>query len=230
MKKLSLFFLSLFLATVVFGQEEQKPEKKSENPEYKTIFGNHKKSRLPIGYFLDLNAAYTVFNGKSVFLPGLSAGILLNHHWTLGITGNFTGNPWGLFYDNIYFDSTNFTMHDAKLSGGFMGGLFEYTLMPKSAVHVVFPLVVGAGYLQYSSSDYYNWNTHHNYNWNSHTVAYSWFFYVEPGVRAEFNVVKKLRLGIGVSYRYSPDLKLQNTPTNLVNQFTARLNLRFGKF
>lgn len=230
MKKISLFFLSVMLAATVFAQQEQQATKKSDNPEFKTIFGKGNHSRIPIGYFIELNAAYTVFNKKSVFLPGLSAGLILNHHWTIGLTGNFTGNPWGLYYNDIYYDSLNYSMHDAKLSGGFGGGLFEYTLLPNAAVHVSFPLVVGAGYLQYSSKDYYNWNDNYNNFINSHMLAYSWFFYVEPGVRAEFNMAKKLRLGVSVSYRYSPDVVLPNTPTTLINQFTARLNLRFGKF
>jgi hypothetical protein len=230
MKKMSLFFLSVLLAGSVLAQQEEQQVKKSDNPEFKTVFGKGTHSRIPIGYFIDLNAAYTVFNSKSVFLPGLSAGIILNHHWTIGLTGNFLGNPWNLYYDDIYFDTLSFSMHDAKLTGGFGGGLFEYTLLPNSAVHVSFPLVIGVGYLQYTSDDYYDWDINHNYFWNSNMLANSWFFYVEPGVRAEFNMAKKLRLGIGVSYRYSPKVDLPNTPTTLVNQFTARLNLRFGKF
>jgi len=230
MKKLTLFFLSLILAGSLLAQETKIQEKKTENSEFKTVFGKGNHSRIPIGFFIDLNAAYTVFNGKNAFLPGLSAGLMLNHHWTIGLTGNFIGNPWGMYYNNIYYDSLNYSMHDAKLSGGFGGALFEYTLLPKSAFHVSFPLVVGAGYLKYTSSDYYNWNSSHTYFWNSHIVASSWFFYVEPGVRAEFNVVKKLRIGLTISYRYSPNLELPNTPTDLINQFTARLNLRFGKF
>jgi hypothetical protein len=56
------------------------------------------------------------------------------------------------------------------------------------------------------------------------------FFVVEPGVRIECNVVKSLRIGLGISYRYTPYLKLLNTSPGLINQFTAKLSLRFGKF
>lgn len=230
MKRICLFFLSLLIAGSVFSQQEDPQGKKAENPEFKTIFGKGSHSRIPIGYFIDLNAGYTIFNEKSVFLPGLSAGLILNHHWTIGLTGTFLGNPWNLYYNDIYFDSVNFSMHNAKLSGGFGGALLEYTLLPYAAVHVSFPLAIGFGYLQYTSDDYYAWNTNHHNFWNSHLVANSWILYLEPGLRAEFNLAKKLRLGVGISYRYSPKVDLPNTPTTLVNQFTARVNLRFGKF
>jgi hypothetical protein len=39
-----------------------------------------------------------------------------------------------------------------------------------------------------------------------------------------------LRIGLGISYRYAPDLDLKNTSSNLINQFTGKLSLRFGKF
>ena len=56
------------------------------------------------------------------------------------------------------------------------------------------------------------------------------FFVIEPGVKVECNVIKALRIGIGISYRYTPDLDLKYTSSDLINQFTAKLSLRFGKF
>jgi len=53
---------------------------------------------------------------------------------------------------------------------------------------------------------------------------------VQPGVRVEFNIVKFFRIGVGVSYRYMPDLELVNTSRNVVNQFNANVSLKFGKF
>ena len=59
----------------------------------KTIFGNHEGAcKVPVGYFIELNGGYTMFGSKSVFLPGMSFGIILNHHWKIGITDDFIGN------------------------------------------------------------------------------------------------------------------------------------------
>ena len=56
------------------------------------------------------------------------------------------------------------------------------------------------------------------------------FFVVEPGVKLELNVIKKLRVGLGISYRYSPNLDHRNTSTDVMDQFIARLSFRFGKY
>jgi len=42
--------------------------------------------------------------------------------------------------------------------------------------------------------------------------------------------VKFFRIGVGASYRYTPDLDLVNSSKNLINQFNANLSLKFGKF
>ena len=46
----------------------------------------------------------------------------------------------------------------------------------------------------------------------------------------EVNVTNMFRMGLGVSYRYAPDLDLKHVSDNLINQFNATLSLRFGKF
>jgi hypothetical protein len=67
-------------------------------------------------------------------------------------------------------------------------------------------------------------------HWNQDIISSDHFFVVEPGVRVECNVVKSLRIGLGISYRYTPDFDLKHTSHELLNQFTAKLSLRFGKF
>jgi len=88
-------------------------------------------------------------------------------------------------------------------------------------------------------SMYYTRTIHHhdsafsynsNREWHHSYISRDRFFVIEPGVRVECNVVKSLRIGLGISYRYTPDLKLKNTSSDLINQFTAKLSLRFGKF
>jgi hypothetical protein len=230
MKKLALSLILLILAGSVVAQDTTATKKTSDNAEMKTLFGkSHPK--IPIGYFLELNAGYTRFGGNDVFLPGLSTGIILNHHWTIGASGSFIGNWNGLYYKDIYLDSSTLTMRGAYLHGGYGGLLLEYTLMPNSIVHISFPLMIGGGYMYYNSSyhdsTFYD-NNHHHMHY--HAISDDAFFVIEPGVRVEFNIIKLLRLGLGVSYRYVPDLDLQNTSTSLLNQFTGRITLRIGKF
>jgi hypothetical protein len=231
MKKILSVIVMLAVSVTLFAQESNPGEKKSPgDKEMNTIFG-HKDHpvRINLGYFLELNGAYTQFDGRNAFLPGGSMGIILNHHWTVGMSGSMV-MPHNLFFDDIYYDETLKSWQGANLGGGFGGGLFEYTLLPKSVVHVAFPLIIGGGYMAYYTKDNANDGNDWNHHWNYHTVASDYFFYIEPGVRAEFNVVKMLRLGIGVSYRYCPGFSLPNTSENMLNQFNAKLTLRIGKF
>jgi hypothetical protein len=56
------------------------------------------------------------------------------------------------------------------------------------------------------------------------------FFVIEPGVRAELNILKFMRLNAGISYRYTAGVDLINTSDTFMNNFTATVGLRFGKF
>jgi hypothetical protein len=56
------------------------------------------------------------------------------------------------------------------------------------------------------------------------------FFVIEPSVRAEINILRFMRLNAGVSYRYTDNLQLVNTSTDMINNFTAMVGLKFGKF
>jgi len=229
MKSILFVLLGLTLSLPIFAQEVTPDKKSSNDAEIKTIFGHSKHAgKTDIGYFFELRGGYTQFDGRDVFLPGVSGGLILNHHWGLGLTGTIVPG-YNLHYDNMYYDENLMQLAGARMMGGYGGFLFEYILLPKSAVHVSFPVTVGAGYLVYqkdSYSSYYYQYDNSNHNLADHDI----FFVVEPGIRAVFNLIKKLQLGLTVSYRYTPNLDLINTPASRINQFTATLSLRFGKF
>lgn len=232
MKKIIFLLLALAMDFPVFSQEKQATETKSNNDlQMKTLFGNKEhKHNISLGYFVELNAGYTQFGTKDVFLPGLNVGMILNHNWSIGLSGSFVANTNYLHFQNIYFDFQTQQMAEARLGGGFGGLLLEYTLLPRSVVHVSFPLMVGGGYLAYYDKNYSYASGIPFDHYNHRTIDDDYFFVIEPGIKAEFNIIKKIRIGVGVSYRYTPDLKLVNTSSELINQFTGRLSLRFGKF
>ncbi len=228
----SLVLLLLFISA--YAQDDLSQQKnKNESSDFKTVFGKQKPGhKIPIGYFLEINAAYTMVGPNSVFLPGLSAGVILDHHWTLGLSASFLGNPHGLKYDSIFTDTVGQPKKPANLYGGYGGLLLEYTLLPKSAVHVSFPLLIGIGYMCFMTPGHYKYDNNHNWNYDNqnHKVSDTFCFIIEPGVRAEFNLVKMLRMGITLSYRYSPNFDLTGTSKTELNQFNAKLSFRLGKF
>jgi hypothetical protein len=231
MKKIIIILMYWAFNHVAFTQDTQPAKVSNGTNVMKTLIEKDSgTNKIPLGYFIEIYGGYSQFGLKSVFLPGVSLGLILNHNWTIGITGNFIGNTNGLHFHNIYFDSTSLRMHGANLNGGCGGLLLEYTLFPRSRIHIAFPLMIGSGYMYYSPSHHYNSTTHSNHDWQYIKISRDYFFVVEPGVRVEFNIVKIIRVGLGISYRYTPDLDLINTSPDLINQFTGELNLRFGKF
>jgi hypothetical protein len=236
MKKITIMLICCASALAVSAQDTQTTTPSKGTNEIQTIFGHCTGTcKIPLGFFIEMNGGYSMFGSKSAFLPGMSMGMILNHHWTIGATGSFIGNSHGVAQKNIYYDSTQSKMRGADLEGGYGGLLLEYILLPNSKVHVAFPLMIGGGFMGYTNSGHHNdsiiFNNsskefHHGHNY----ISSDHFFVIEPGVRLEFNMLKSLRLGLTLSYRYSPDFKLQNTSADLINQFTAKLSLRLGKF
>ena len=241
MKKIiiSLILLSL-VASSAFSQEDlSQPKTKSDQSELKTVFSGKKHAcKIPLGYFMEVNAAYTMVGSYNVIAPGMSMGVILNHHWTIGLSGTMLGIPHGLHYDSIYYDTVGRPKKGAYMMGGYGGLLLEYTVLPNSAVHVSFPLLIGMGYMFFRNTNTYNVNHNNhnhssdwnNHNWNSNVIANNYCFVIEPGVRAEFNLVKMLRMGVTLSYRYSPNFDLQGVSKYELNQFNAKLSFRLGKF
>lgn len=234
MKKILVSLIVVLVCATAYSQDDLTQVKdKSDQSEFKTIFSSGKHpGKIPVGFFFEFGAAYSQIGSYSVFLPGASAGVILNHHWTLGLSGTLLGNPHGLYYDSIYYDTVGKPKKGAYMRGGYGGLLLEYTLLPNSALHVSFPLMIGMGYFCFRTQD--NMMNHNDYNWDynygNYTVAENYSFVIEPGVRLEFNLVKMLRMGVTVSYRYSPNFSLTGTSASEINQFNAKLAFRLGKF
>lgn len=218
MKRFALLLASLFLVIVVNAQQETTKSTDDMN----TVFGKGGKTK--IGWFIGIDPGYTQFDKRDVWLGGLSVGMIINHNFTIGLSGRGWVNRQGMFYPNIT-DTVG-----AYLEGGYGGLLLEYTLFPKSLIHVTFPVLIGGGGASYISDKEYknnendDWDTHHQ------NIDTDGFFVVEPGVRAELNILKFMRLNAGISYRYVGGLQLINTSSNMMNNFTATVGLKFGKF
>ena len=217
----------------VLAQDKQSKQTSTDSSEFHTIFhksnGTHK---IPMGYFIEMNGGYSHFGHESVFLPGISLGVILNHHWTLGVTGSLIGSPQRSFHHLSETDSTEVNKHGSSSKvGGYGGLLFEYTLFPQSRVHVSFPLIIGGGYLVQSQSTHYADSTYSTNDWGHHSFSHGdSFFVIEPGVKLELNIIKNLRVGLGVSYHYSPNMDHRNTSPEVIDQFTVKLGIRLGKF
>jgi len=228
----TFMIIFLFLGSTVLSQEDFSAKPDQQDPdEIKTLFQKGKPHKKPaIGYFIGPEFAYTQFSGnKNVLLLGLNMGVTVDHWLSVGLAGYGIINSGNLEYDEMVYDDINKTWQSANLYGGYGGLLVEFTVIPRSVVHVSFPVLIGGGGLTYMyRPEYVN-----QYDWSGlQSVDWDAFFVVQPGVKVEFNIVKFFRIGVGVSYRYTPDLDLQQDKTTnlIINQFNANLSLKFGKF
>ena len=218
MKNITII-LSILLITLVANAQENST---GINDKTTTLFGHAKEVKL--GWFVGSDNTYTKFCKRDVYMSGLNAGLIINHNFTVGFSGSGWSNRKTMYFNNGA-DSTG-----AYLEGGFGRLILEYTMNPQSLIHVTFPLMIGAGGARYFTvNDNNNWESN---DWNTHenTIETDVFFSVEPGIRAELNVFKFMRLNAGVSYRYVNGLELRNTSKDMLNNFTANVGLKFGKF
>jgi hypothetical protein len=219
MKKLTLLFAMILLAVVAKAQDEIKNPSEDLN----TVFG--KSGNIKLGWYVGFDGGYTKFDTKDVWLGGISAGMVINNTFTIGGWGRSFIHNQGMFYPEVTGTS------GAYLDGGYGGLLIEYILMPRSAIHVSFPLLIGGGNVSYVNDEDNNYCEN---NWESYDddqiLDKDDFFVIEPGVRAELNILKFMRLNAGISYRYTAGVDLINTSANLMNNFNATIGLRFGKF
>lgn len=228
-KPFVLLCMMSFLAYGTMAQDDYSQKSgQDDQDEIKTLFKKGKEPKKPqIGYHIGPELAYTQFTGKKdVLMLGLNMGLTVNRWFGVGLSGYGIVNSGMLDYDSLVYDNIDKKYKDCNLFGGYGGINLEFTILPKSPVHVTFPVLIGLGgltYLYFPDKD----NYYYDY---SETIDWDVFFLVQPGVRVEFNVVRFFRIGVGASYRYVPDLNLINTTGSAVNQFNAHLSLKFGKF
>jgi len=223
MKKILIAMALVFCQTIAFSQDEPVSQPaKDDDSGMKTLFktSDHK---VKAGFFIGPEAAYTQFDGKSAYLGGLSLGVILDHVFSIGLSGYGILNSGNLWFDNIDpYDSTG-----AYLYGGYGGVKMEFRVLPSAPVHLNFPLIIGGGELVYNT---WSWHYDDDDYFDGMTIDWDTFFVLEPGVRMEVNLLKFLRVDAGVSYRYAPGLDLVNTKSNMASNFNVNLSLKFGKF
>ena len=217
MKRFIFTILFLIAGLAIYAQDGQKSAASTDG--MKTLFGNGKPVKL--GWFAAFDPGYTTVNGHGAFLGGFSGGMIIDHNFSVGLVARGWHN--GYQYEN--FSDTS----SAMLVGGYGGLLLEYTLFPKSLVHVTFPVIIGGGGAAYVESQDMYYGGYHN-NHDMKVYDNDSYFVFEPGVRAEVNVLKFMRVNAGISYRLISGLHLKNTPSDKLSSFNFTMGLKFGKF
>ena len=96
---------------------------------------------------------------------------------------------------------------------------------PRFPGHVSLPVLIGVGGVAFTSTD-------PNNDWEEDYFVEDSeaFLLIEPGVELEMNVTRFFRFSIGGYYRYTTELDLLNTKSDVLNGFSFGVNFKFGKF
>ncbi len=197
--------------------------------EFKTIFGDDFKS----GGYGAPELKVGPLNGESSLFLGGRGGWIIGHKFVLGGGGYGMTNSNTFMEDPIHKPSglPDDSTRVIKIDMGYGGVLLEYIAMPRKAVHLSFPVLIGAGGANLGARYYVAQSEYlpegvATYDY----VENSGFFLVEPGVYLELNMTKFFRLTAGGTYRFVSGTDLQRLKDNNLSGFTFSFALKFGSF
>lgn len=239
-KLLTATFISLLLSTAhTSAQNNETSEEEGmvvidhSKDDFKTILGSGQSHGGYISF--DLQTGLTKDSQQLLELGG-RLGWIMNHGFTFGIAGyGFTGNvKKEVTYIDPISSVPNGNTAVYNIGGGY-GGLFvEPIILPKTPVHVSFPIFFGVGGIGYYIPFDINDN---NYDYQFGSIENSLVTVFKPGVDLEFNITRFFRLGISANYRLVNNLELTldevaGTMLNpaYLNGFNYGFSLKFGWF
>ncbi|MCD4695597.1 MAG: hypothetical protein K8S16_05080 [Bacteroidales bacterium] len=202
-----------------------------DSQEFKTIFGSNHSSG---GYGAPELKLGNV-NGEISLLVGGRGGWVIGNKFVLGGAGyGLTTNNTFSYTEDILDGNENLTNDSTRtlnIDMGYGGILLEYIAMPKNAIHLSFPLIIGAGGTSVSAKTLQELDNVNPQEWTKYDfVESSAFFVVEPGINVELNMTKFFRLGMGASYRFISGTNLVRLSSNDLSDLSFNLTLKFGKF
>ncbi len=217
MKKTNvLLCLSMILCNVLlFSQTDSTSDKRSSthSDEIKTIFN---KNVCHGGYF-GFTMNYSAIDGENALFLGGRGGWIINHSLTIGLAG------YGFSSDFCLDGAVNNKYQ--MLAGGYGGLLIEPIIAPRFPVHLAFPIILGVGGI--ACSDSY-WSS--DDEWDYSVESSDAYLIVEPGAELDVNVLKHLRMSIGVTYRYAYNINIDGVDSDILNGLSTGISLKIGKF
>lgn len=205
------FVAVLFLIpAMAFAQQNEEP--------IETLFDDAEGVRGFAGIHFDTAR----LNGQFTGMLGGTAAMSLNRKINIGITGQWLVN-------DVRTRNLSSEGRDLFYDVGYGGLLIEPTFFSGKKVHFTVPVVFGGGVIEE-----YRYLTPSAINGDSFddTEYYhrDYFFVIEPGLAAELNLTRFLRLNLTGAYRLAPGLNLPNSADSELNQFIFRAGLRAGWF
>jgi hypothetical protein len=202
---IAIALLSLITASGLRAQEIQ------------TLF----KGTAPLGAYGAISNKFTSIRGEFANLAEVYGGIFIKRKMMIGLGAAALTNDLKV-PDKYSVDPTrNMSWEYAQF-----GLMTEVVIGSNKIVHLNVSLFSGAGmtvqYERYSS----DWDDDHqdiDHNEN-------FFYVIEPGIQAEVNLFRWMRLSPGVSYRKAVGSDAAGMSDNDISNLSYNVTLKFGKF
>ena len=164
---------------------------------------------VEVGAYLSADANIGRLNGTNHVLAGADIGVLLNHRFSLALTGEGLVNG-----DEDDASSTT----DDRLRFGYGGISLGYVIAPTSMLHYVADVTVAGGSVRHKTDEP---NTDDD---GDH------IFVLQPSISAEVNLSRYFRAAAGVSYRAVSGVNLSGLSNADLSGIALRLVVRAGRF
>lgn len=220
MKKLIVSIAVLCICSITYAQNDSTRHKEirrynSQSNEIKTLFSKSRK----LGGYGAFSFGYAPIGNSDAMIAGGRAGLIIGQHLTLGVAGR------GF--------ATDFDWNDSKdgdrsfyHNGGYGGFLLEPIILPRSPIHLSFPVIFGMGGVGYYWREYdvvqEYWRDGYSYS--------GLFLVVEPAAELEFNITKFMRMSLGASYRLTSDVDISGMDRDGLTGWSTYLAFKFGRF
>lgn len=206
--KIKLWLGALCLTSTLFAQTNDSTTLKHT----KTLFGAIKPKISSVGFYVAPEFQSVTLLGNNAPTRALSGMIMLNEKLAFGVAAA----------DSRRFEPKDLNNTDLRMRYSQFGGLVEYTFMPKRLVHFSVPLFIGAANATVDSL--YGRRGDFGRDFKQGRNNHQPFLVIQPGLRAEMNLVKFAKLYVGASYRIATGSQVNYT-TNGVKKSLSNTQL-----
>lgn len=217
--RLLLSVFVLLLSLTVVGQQNNPVQ----DEQFATVFGNQ---QADLGGYVSLGFGNTIINDNNALFGQFRLAARLGHSFSIGIAGaGFSDWLYGLNHDRPDMSPDGYF-----IEGGYGGILLEPVFAPNFPVHLSFPVLIGAGGVALSEeTEKYDWDDF-EYETGHFVLASDAFLVIEPGIELEFNLSRYVRMGAGISYRFTNAIDIEGSREYLLNGLSGSVNLKLGVF
>jgi hypothetical protein len=199
----------LLMTTQIVAQDTTHTLLKLVRPQYLGLYV------APEVQYGQLNSGFTSFGGASAML-------MIGKRFAIGVTAQ----------QSLTESYSPKGVAPRYLQGAFGGLKMEYTPKPNSAIHVSFPLVIGAGIARVDSTLNKGGKLeNHKYN-NGKDFGDNTFFVIQPGIQVEANLIRYAKVFVGANYRVAvaSSGNAANIPSNTLSGVSVSAGLKLGLF